>query len=76
MDLTLAIIIAVGCLLIGILAGYLIFRYVITQEYDAKMKEAEAVTEALKEKKQYELKEKFQAKKAELEKEANQRPTS
>jgi ribonuclease Y len=37
------------------------------------MKEAEAVTEALKEKKQYELKEKFQAKKAELEKEANQR---
>ena len=40
MDLTLAIIIAVGCLLIGILAGYLIFRYVITQEYDAKMKEA------------------------------------
>ena len=73
MDLTLAIIIAVGCLLIGILAGYLIFRYVITQEYDAKMKEAEAVTEALKEKKQYELKEKFQAKKAELEKEANQR---
>ena len=60
-------------MVIGIVVGYLIFRYIITQEYDAKMKEAEAVTEALKEKKQYELKEKFQNKKAELEREANQR---
>ena len=73
MDLTLAIIIAVACLLVGILAGYLIFRYVIKDLYDTKMKEAEMEAETLKQNKLSEVKEKLQSKKAELEKEANQR---
>ena len=73
MDIILAISIAIGCLILGGVIGFLLFRYVINQKYNQTMKEAEIEAEALKEKKQLELKEKFLNRKSELDKEANQR---
>ncbi|MCH5174743.1 MAG: ribonuclease Y [Prevotellaceae bacterium] len=69
----LAIGIAVACLILGGVIGYTLFRYVIKQKYNQTIKEAEIEAEALKEKTQLELKEKFLNRKAELDKEANQR---
>ena len=65
--------IAVAALLIGIAAGYALFRFVVKKEYNEKMKEAELEANNIKEKKLLEVKEKFLNKKSELEKEANQR---
>ena len=73
MGIILAIGIAVGCLILGGAIGYTLFRYVIKQKYNQTLKEAEIEVEALKEKTQLELKEKFLNRKAELDKEANQR---
>ena len=73
MDIILAIGIAVGCLILGGVIGYTLFRYVIKQKYNQTLKEAEIEAEALKEKTQLELKEKYLNRKAELDKEANQR---
>jgi ribonuclease Y len=53
--------------------GFILFRYIIKQRYNQIIKEAEIEAEALKEKKQLELKEKFLNRKSELDKEANQR---
>ncbi len=72
MDLIIAIIIAVGCLVVGVVLGYGIFRYAITKVYDSKIKEAKMEVDTLKKKKELEVKEKFLEKKAELEREANQ----
>ncbi|MBR1521016.1 MAG: ribonuclease Y [Bacteroidaceae bacterium] len=69
----LAISIAVACLILGGVIGFLLFRYVIKQKYNQIISEAEIEAEALKEKKQLELKEKFLNRKSELDKEANQR---
>ena len=68
-----AIGIAVACLIIGGVIGFVLFRYVIKQKYNQIIKEAEIEAEALKEKKQLELKEKYLNRKSELDKEANQR---
>ncbi len=73
MDIILAISIAVGCLILGGVLGFILFRYIIKQRYNQIIKEAEIEAEALKEKKQLELKEKFLNRKSELDKEANQR---
>ena len=73
MDIILTIVIAVGCSFLGAVGGYMLFRYVIKQKYNQTLKEAEIEAEALKEKTQLELKEKFLNRKAELDKEANQR---
>ena len=73
MDIILAISIAVACLILGGVIGFLLFRYVIKQKYNQIISEAEIEAEALKEKKQLELKEKFLNRKSELDKEANQR---
>ena len=73
MDIILAISIAVACLILGGAMGFLLFRYVIKQKYNQIISEAEIEAEALKEKKQLELKEKFLNRKSELDKEANQR---
>ncbi len=73
MDILPAISIAIGCLIIGGALGFVLFRYVIKQKYNQIIKEAKIEAEALKEKKQLELKEKFLNRKAELDKEANQR---
>ena len=73
MDLIVAIIIAVACLIIGGVIGFALFRYVIKQKYNQVIKEAEIEAETLKNNKLLEVKEKFLNKKSELEKEANQR---
>ncbi|MBQ0023754.1 MAG: ribonuclease Y [Prevotellaceae bacterium] len=65
--------IAVGCLLLGGALGFILFRYVTKQKYNQIIKEAEIEAEALKNKKELEAKEKFLNRKAELDKEANQR---
>lgn len=72
-DIILAISIAVGCLILGGFIGFALFRYIIKKMYNQTIKEAEIEAEALKEKKQLELKEKFLNRKSELDKEANQR---
>ena len=73
MDIILTISIAIGCLILGGVLGFILFRYIIKQRYNQIIKEAEIEAEALKEKKQLELKEKFLNRKSELDKEANQR---
>ena len=73
MDIILTIGIAIGCLILGGVLGFILFRYIIKQRYNQIIKEAEIEAEALKEKKQLELKEKFLNRKSELDKEANQR---
>ena len=73
MDIILTISIAIGCLILGGILGIILFRYIIKQRYNQIIKEAEIEAEALKEKKQLELKEKFLNRKSELDKEANQR---
>ena len=73
MNIIMAIGIAVACLIIGGVIGFVLFRYVIKQKYNQIIKEAEIEAEALKEKKQLELKEKYLNRKSELDKEANQR---
>ena len=70
----LAIIIAsLSALVIGLLVGYFLFRYVVKQRYNQAIIEAEKEAENIKNKKLLEVKEKFLNKKAELEKEVNQR---
>ncbi|MBO4430828.1 MAG: ribonuclease Y [Bacteroidaceae bacterium] len=69
----LTISIAIGCLILGGFLGFALFRYIIKQRYNQIIKEAEIEADALKEKKQLELKEKFLNRKSELDKEANQR---
>ncbi len=73
MDLIIAIIIAVGCLVVGFGLGYALFNMIITQKKEQILKDAEIEGEAIKKSKQLEVKEKFLNKKAELEKEAAQR---
>ena len=70
----LAIIIAsISAYAIGLLTGYFLFRYVVKQRYNQAIIEAEKEAENIKNKKLLEVKEKFLNKKAELEKEVNQR---
>lgn len=68
-----AIIVAIGCLLLGGVIGFVLFRYIVKQKYNQIIKEAKIEAEVIKEKKQLEMKEKFLNRKAELDKEANQR---
>ena len=67
------IIAALVALVIGGAAGYFIFRYVIKGKYNEMIEAANKEAEVLKEKKLLEVKEKFFNKKAELEKEVQQR---
>ena len=67
------IIVAVAALLLGGVAGYSIFRYVLKGQYNERMEAAEKEAQVLKEKKELQVKEKFLNKKAELEKEVQQR---
>ena len=67
------IVIAVVALVVGGLAGYSIFRYVITGKYKQMISAAEKEADVLKEKKMLEVKEKFLNKKSELEKEVQSR---
>ena len=67
------IIAALVALVIGGAAGYFIFRYVIKGKYNEMIEAANKEAEVVKEKKLVEVKEKFLNKKAELEKEVQQR---
>ena len=67
------IIVALVTLVLGGLAGYFIFRYVIKGKYNEMIDAANKEAEVVKEKKLLEVKEKFLNKKAELEKEVQQR---
>ena len=69
----LTLIVSAACLIVGGIAGYLIFRYVIKGKYNEMLEAANRDAEVVKEKKLLEVKEKFLNKKAELEKEVQQR---
>ncbi len=63
------IIVAIICLLVGGIAGYMLFLHVIKGKYNEMIDTANKDAEVIKEKKLLEVKEKFLNKKAELEKE-------
>ena len=71
-SITVVILVAVA-IIIGFGLGFGLFRYVLTSMLNNKMDEAQKEAEVLKEKKLLEVKEKFLNKKAELEKEVQQR---
>ncbi len=60
-------------LVVGSAAGYAFFRYILTGKYNRMLAEANKEADVIKEKKLLEVKEKFLNKKAELEKEVQQR---
>lgn len=66
-------IISLACLIIGCVGGYAVFRYLLTGKYKRMVSEAQKEAEVIKQKKMLEVKEKFLNKKAELEKEVQQR---
>ena len=67
------IIIAAVSFIVGGLAGYAVFRYVIKGKYNEMIDAATKEADVVKEKKLLEVKEKFLNKKSELEKEVQQR---
>lgn len=67
------IIVGLACLIVGCVAGYLIYRYILTGKYKQMIANAQKEAEVIKEKKLLEVKEKFLNKKAELEKEVQSR---
>ena len=64
---------AIACFIVGGLLSYILFRYALKSKYDNVLKEAETEAEVIKKNKLLEVKEKFLNKKAELEKEVQQR---
>ena len=71
--MVITLIIVAAALVVGVLAGYMIFRYVIKGKYNEMVAAASKEAEVVKEKKLLEVKEKFLNKKSELEKEVQQR---
>lgn len=71
--MVITLIIVAVALVVGVLAGYMIFRYVIKGKYNEMVAAASKEAEVVKEKKLLEVKEKFLNKKSELEKEVLQR---
>ena len=71
--MVITLIIAVVALLVGGVAGYMIFRYVVKGKYNEMIAAAAKEADVVKEKKLLEVKEKFLNKKSELEKEVQQR---
>ena len=67
------IIFTIISLIVGIGIGFMIFRFVIKSKYNKMMSEAANDAEVLKQKKLLEVKEEFLNKKAQLEKEVQQR---
>lgn len=72
----LTIILSVVFLIVGCLAGYAVFRYVITSKYNNSIRQAELEAKNIKEKKLLEVKEEFMNRKAQLDKEVQQRNQS
>ena len=73
MDLVVTIIIAIVCLVIGGVAGYMMFLHVVKGKYNEMIETAKKEADVIKDKKMLEVKEKFINKKAELEKEVQAR---
>ena len=73
MNIIVGIILIVAALIIGGLCGFMIFRFVIKGKYNEMVSAAKKEADVIKEKKLLEVKEKFLNKKAELEKEVQQR---
>ena len=71
--MVITLIIVAVALVVGVLAGYMVFRYVIKGKYNEMVAAASKEAEVVKEKKLLEVKEKFLNKKSELEKEVQQR---
>ena len=71
--MVITLIIVAVALVVGVLAGYMIFRYVIKGKYNEMVAAASKEAEVVKEKKLLEVKEKFLNKKSELEKGVQQR---
>lgn len=69
----LEVILATAGLLVGGVAGYVLFRYILKNTYNRVLDEANKEADVIKEKKLLEVKETFLNKKADLEKEVNQR---
>ena len=67
------VILTVAGFIIGGAAGYALYRYLLTGKYNSMLAEAQKEADVIKEKKLLEVKEKFLNKKAELEKEVQQR---
>lgn len=68
-----SIILIVAFFLIGFAGGYFIFKYILKGIYNKTIDDARKEAEVIKEKQLLEVKEKFLNKKAELEKEVQQR---
>ena len=66
----------IGALLIGGVVGYATFRYVIKAQYNRSVAQAEIEAKNIKEKKRLELKEEFVNRKAQLDKEVQQKNQS
>ncbi len=73
MSLTIVTVTSLVALVIGLVVGYTIFRYVMKSKYNSILKEAKTEAEVIKKNKLLEVKEKFLNKKADLEKEVAQR---
>ena len=73
MEYIATVIISVVALIVGGIAGYLIFRYILKGKYNEMIAAADKEAEVVKEKKLLEVKEKFLNKKSELEKEVQAR---
>ncbi len=69
MSLTIVTVTSLVTLVIGLVVGYAIFRYVMKSKYNNILKEAQTEAEVIKKNKLLEVKEKFLNKKADLEKE-------
>lgn len=73
MDNILMIILPIAGLIVGILLGYVLFRYFIKGVYSRNLERAQEEAEVIKEKKLLEVKEKFLEKKQELDREVQSR---
>ena len=73
MNIIVGIILIAAALIVGGFCGFMIFRFVVKGKYNEMLNAAKKEAEVIKEKKLLEVKEKFLNKKAELEKEVQQR---
>ena len=73
MSNTIIIVLALAALAVGILIGWIIFRYVLNSKYQLRLKQAELDAEAVRQKKMQEVKDKFFNMKNDLEKQLSQR---
>ena len=67
------IVVSIACFIVGGFASYMFFKHGLKSKYESILKEAETEAEVIKKNKLLEVKEKFQNKKADLEKEVSLR---